>query len=436
MIGSVSGSDTMYQMKKYSSPALVPHRQAHQMVPLQDQRLQQSPYASLASSEGSPVDPKPRLRWTPELHERFVDAVTQLGGADKATPKSVMRVMGVKGLTLYHLKSHLQKYRLGKQLHRDTSVHEANKDASHGSSDMQGTSNGASDGPHTPTSQNPQDNVQITEAIRLQMEVQRRLQEQLEVQRNLQLRIEAQGKYLQTILEKAKETLAGHTGASPDLKAAHAELTELASKVISDPSTFAASLPQHLAGLNPPELSNHSAAAAMQGVINNQSPAMVASGRMSDTSSQKSHLTNLTAIHEDSDHSGGGDQPTAPEGRNNNHHHHQMQSSPQGSPHANGVTDAGTPPVALERPTPRRGAIPSIFADNQNGNGHGNGNGHHAYQVSNGTMAAPQNRIAVKQEGAPLDLNHRHHVHHGNGTGVPPPRGSGDLDLNAYGWER
>lgn len=28
------------------------------------------------------TDPKPRLRWTTELHERFVDAVTQLGGPD------------------------------------------------------------------------------------------------------------------------------------------------------------------------------------------------------------------------------------------------------------------------------------------------------------------------------------------------------------------
>ncbi|KAI4371602.1 hypothetical protein MLD38_009931 [Melastoma candidum] len=55
------------------------------------------------------------LRWTADLHERFVDAVTQLGGASKATPKAIMRTMNVKGLTLFHLKSHLQKYRLGKQ---------------------------------------------------------------------------------------------------------------------------------------------------------------------------------------------------------------------------------------------------------------------------------------------------------------------------------
>lgn len=28
------------------------------------------------------TDAKPRLKWTPDLHERFIDAVNQLGGAD------------------------------------------------------------------------------------------------------------------------------------------------------------------------------------------------------------------------------------------------------------------------------------------------------------------------------------------------------------------
>lgn len=36
------------------------------------------------------TDPKPRLRWTAELHERFVDAVTQLGGPDSTYPFSTL----------------------------------------------------------------------------------------------------------------------------------------------------------------------------------------------------------------------------------------------------------------------------------------------------------------------------------------------------------
>ncbi|KAI8558739.1 hypothetical protein RHMOL_Rhmol04G0120300 [Rhododendron molle] len=105
------------------------------------------------------TDAKPRLKWTPDLHERFIAAVNQLGGADKATPKSVLKLMGIPGLTLYHLKSHLQ------------------------------------------------------------------------VQRHLQLRIEAQGKYLQSVLEKAQETLGRQNLGTVGLEAAKVQLSELVSKV-------------------------------------------------------------------------------------------------------------------------------------------------------------------------------------------------------------
>ncbi|XP_059299296.1 myb family transcription factor PHL11-like [Lycium ferocissimum] len=165
-------------------------------------------------------DPKPRLRWTTELHEQFVDAVTKLGGPDKATPKSVLRLMGLKGLTLYHLKSHLQKYRLG-QLSKKQNAAEQNKE---NSGDSSGQFSLHSSGPSTSSlSMNfMQGEVPIAEAVMCQIEVQKRLQEQLEVQQKLQMRIETQGKYLQAILDKAQKKLPVNMNSPSALEATRA----------------------------------------------------------------------------------------------------------------------------------------------------------------------------------------------------------------------
>ncbi|KAL2331926.1 hypothetical protein Fmac_019507 [Flemingia macrophylla] len=178
------------------------------------------------------TDAKPRLKWTPDLHARFIEAVNQLGGADKATPKTVMKLMGIPGLTLYHLKSHLQKYRLSKNLHGQSNnlTHKITTSASTEErlSETHGTHmNKLSLGPQT------NKDLHISEALQMQIEVQRRLNEQLEVQRHLQLRIEAQGKYLQSVLEKAQEALGRQNLGIVGLEAAKVQLSELVSKVSS-----------------------------------------------------------------------------------------------------------------------------------------------------------------------------------------------------------
>ncbi|TVU13946.1 hypothetical protein EJB05_37386, partial [Eragrostis curvula] len=150
-----------------------------------------APATHTGKAPGNGALSKTRIRWTEDLHKLFVDSVNRLGGADKATPKGILKLMNPDGLTIYHIKSHLQKYRLTKHMPASS---EGKKRAP--GSVLQNL------GPNTET--------QIKEALRLQFDVEKRLYEQIEIQRNLQLRIEAQGRKLKKMLEeqlKASESV-------------------------------------------------------------------------------------------------------------------------------------------------------------------------------------------------------------------------------------
>ncbi|KAL1196892.1 Myb family transcription factor PHL5 [Cardamine amara subsp. amara] len=161
------------------------HHQAKQT----HSRFSSPPSFSIHPNCGTVIGNKTRIRWTQDLHEKFVECVNCLGGADKATPKAILKLMDSEGLTIFHVKSHLQKYRIAKYI----------PDSLEGKFEKRACAKELSQ-------LDIKTGVQIKEALQLQLDVQRHLHEQLEIQRNLQLRIEEQGKQLKIMIEQQQKT--------------------------------------------------------------------------------------------------------------------------------------------------------------------------------------------------------------------------------------
>ncbi|KAG5124464.1 hypothetical protein JHK82_031201 [Glycine max] len=180
------------------------------------------------------TDAKPRLKWTPDLHARFIEAVQQLGGAD-SNSKNGNETHGDS--RAYLVSSEEPSPAINSGSATDERLRENNETHVMNNLNL------------APQSINK--DLHISEALQMQIEVQRRLNEQLQVQRLLQLRIEAQGKYLQAVLEKAQETLGRQNLGVVGLEAAKLQLSELVSKVSSQCLNSAFSELKEIQGFSP-----------------------------------------------------------------------------------------------------------------------------------------------------------------------------------------
>ncbi|GLT96156.1 hypothetical protein SLE2022_138010 [Rubroshorea leprosula] len=158
--------------------------------------------SSNSSSSAAAYSRKTRMRWTPDLHEKFINSVNRLGGAEKATPRAILKLMGSNGLTILHVKSHLQKCRYTKCMSKSTKDKKLQNTRDHDETDKHNKIVTHVNMPklYMKTS------MQVIEILHNQQDLQRHLHEQLEIQKNLQQLIEEQGRQLKAMLEQQNQT--------------------------------------------------------------------------------------------------------------------------------------------------------------------------------------------------------------------------------------
>ncbi|KAL5859810.1 hypothetical protein ACOSQ4_001106 [Xanthoceras sorbifolium] len=121
----VSGNSPDEDMEDQMFPYEVKqsHRNAKRKEPKEMDKIEEE------YDDDSSVIKKPKLVWTNELHNRFLQAIRVLG-IDGAHPKKILQYMNVPGLKKENISSHLQKYRLSLKREQDTNEKTMNRDYS------------------------------------------------------------------------------------------------------------------------------------------------------------------------------------------------------------------------------------------------------------------------------------------------------------------
>ncbi|KAL8093036.1 hypothetical protein AgCh_035063 [Apium graveolens] len=101
-------------------PSVIQKNHIQQQLPEEQQRISGHDILIVELEPSLFNRGKPRVRWTVELHERFLKAVSKLGGLSVATPRRILHEMNVRGMNVDQIKSHLQKARIKKSSDRLT----------------------------------------------------------------------------------------------------------------------------------------------------------------------------------------------------------------------------------------------------------------------------------------------------------------------------